>query len=46
MKAREMLVAAGAEVIGGPVLTPGDDRNVRPVGPDSIQLTLFTPPES
>jgi catechol 2,3-dioxygenase-like lactoylglutathione lyase family enzyme len=39
--ARE-LVQAGAEIIGGPVLTPWGDRNVRLVGPEAIQLTLFT----
>jgi len=39
--ARE-LVHAGAEIIGGPVLTPWGDRNVRLVGPEAIQLTLFT----
>jgi catechol 2,3-dioxygenase-like lactoylglutathione lyase family enzyme len=37
------LAAAGAEVIGGPVVTPWGDLNARVVGPDSIQLTLFTP---
>ena len=37
------LAAAGAEVIGGPVATPWGDRNVRLVGPDAIQLTLFSP---
>lgn len=36
------LTQAGAEIIGGPVLTPWGDRNVRLVGPESIQLTLFT----
>lgn len=36
------LVRAGAEIIGGPVLTPWGDRNVRLVGPEAIQLTLFT----
>jgi catechol 2,3-dioxygenase-like lactoylglutathione lyase family enzyme len=41
--ARE-LVEAGAEVIGGPVMTPWGDRNVRLVGPDAIQLTLFSAP--
>ena len=39
------LVAAGAEVIGGPVVTPWGDRNVRVAGPESIQLTLFSGPE-
>jgi hypothetical protein len=27
------------------VITPWRDRNVRLLGPDGIQLTLFTPPE-
>jgi len=40
------LVAVGAEVIGGPVVTPWGDRNVRLLGPESVQLTLFSPPES
>lgn len=40
------LAAAGGEVIGGPVVTPWGDLNARVVGPDSIQLTLFTPAEA
>lgn len=36
------LAAARGEVIGGPVVTPWGDVNARVVGPDSIQLTLFT----
>jgi catechol 2,3-dioxygenase-like lactoylglutathione lyase family enzyme len=40
------LVQAGAEIIGGPVLTPWGDRNVRLVGPEAIQLTLFTPADT
>jgi len=40
------LADTGAEVIGGPVVTPWGDRNVRLVGPESIQLTLFTAQES
>lgn len=43
--AARSLAAAGAEVIGGPVLTPWGDRNVRLVGPEAIQLTLFSPCE-
>ncbi|MFI5282148.1 MAG: VOC family protein [Candidatus Dormibacterales bacterium] len=39
------LVRAGAEVLGAPVVTPWGDRNVRLVGPEGIQLTLFTPRE-
>jgi catechol 2,3-dioxygenase-like lactoylglutathione lyase family enzyme len=38
------LVKAGATVLGGPVVTPWRDRNVRLSGPEGIQLTLFTPP--
>jgi catechol 2,3-dioxygenase-like lactoylglutathione lyase family enzyme len=37
------LARAGGEIIGGPVTTPWRDRNVRLVGPEGIQLTLFTP---
>jgi catechol 2,3-dioxygenase-like lactoylglutathione lyase family enzyme len=37
------LVQAGGEIIGGPVTTPWRDRNVRLVGPEGIQLTLFSP---
>lgn len=37
------LVAGGAEILGGPVVTPWGDRNVRVQGPEGIQLTLFTP---
>ena len=36
------LARAGGEIIGGPVTTPWHDRNVRLVGPEGIQLTLFT----
>jgi catechol 2,3-dioxygenase-like lactoylglutathione lyase family enzyme len=36
------LVAAGAEQLAGPVVTPWNDRNVRLRAPDGIQLTLFT----
>jgi catechol 2,3-dioxygenase-like lactoylglutathione lyase family enzyme len=36
------LVAAGAELLGGPVVTPWNDRNVRLQAPDGMQLTLFT----
>ena len=41
--AAERLTAAGAELLGGPVTTPWDDRNVRLRAPDGMQLTLFTP---
>ena len=36
------LVAAGAELVGGPVVTPWAHRNVRLRAPDGTQLTLFT----
>lgn len=36
------LTEAGAEVLGGPVVTPWQDRNVRVRAPDGMQLTLFT----
>jgi lactoylglutathione lyase len=39
----DRLVAAGATHLGGPVLTPWHDRNVRMQAPDGMQLTLFTP---
>jgi lactoylglutathione lyase len=38
----ETLARAGAEVIGGPVVTPWSHRNVRLRAPDGMQLTLFT----
>lgn len=37
------LAQAGAELLSGPVTTPWGDRNVRLLGPDGIQLTVFTP---
>jgi catechol 2,3-dioxygenase-like lactoylglutathione lyase family enzyme len=39
----ERLVEAGAERLGGPIVTPWQDVNVRLVAPDGMQLTLFTP---
>jgi lactoylglutathione lyase len=36
------LVAGGAELLGGPVVTPWSHRNVRLRMPDGLQLTLFT----
>lgn len=36
------LVAAGAELVGGPVNTPWGHRNIRLRDPDGTQLTLFT----
>jgi lactoylglutathione lyase len=38
----ERLTNAGGEVLGGPVVTPWQDRNVRLRAPDGMQLTLFT----
>ena len=40
--AAERLEAAGAERLGGPVVTPWQHRNVRLRAPDGMQLTLFT----
>jgi catechol 2,3-dioxygenase-like lactoylglutathione lyase family enzyme len=40
--AAERLEAAGAERLGGPVVTPWSHRNVRLRAPDGMQLTLFT----
>jgi catechol 2,3-dioxygenase-like lactoylglutathione lyase family enzyme/heme-degrading monooxygenase HmoA len=40
-QASERLVAAGAELVGGPVETPWGDVNVRVRAPDGLQLTLF-----
>ncbi len=36
------LVAAGAQEMAAPVLTPWGDRNARVRAPDGMQLTLFT----
>lgn len=36
------LLAAGAEHLGGPVVTPWSHRNVRLQAPADLQLTLFT----
>jgi len=38
----ERLVAAGAERVAPPVITPWGDRNARVQAPDGMQLTLFT----
>jgi lactoylglutathione lyase len=38
----ETLTGAGAELIGGPVVTPWSHRNVRVRAPEGTQLTLFT----
>ncbi len=37
------LARAGAEIMSGPVTTPWGDRNVRLLGPEGVQMTLFTP---
>jgi lactoylglutathione lyase len=42
VEAAERLEAAGAERMGGPVVTPLQHRNVRLRAPDGMQLTLFT----
>jgi catechol 2,3-dioxygenase-like lactoylglutathione lyase family enzyme len=42
VEAANALVAAGAEHVGGPVVTPWNHRNVRLRAPDGMQLTLFT----
>lgn len=36
------LVAGGAQLVGGPVVTPWSHKNVRLRAPDGLQLTLFT----
>jgi lactoylglutathione lyase len=38
----DKLAAAGAELLGGPAVTPWSHRNVRLRAPDGTQLTLFT----
>jgi len=38
----EVLEVAGADRLGGPVVTPWQHRNVRLRAPDGMQLTLFT----
>ena len=38
----ERLVAAGAERVAPPVITPWGDRNARVKAPDGMQLTLFS----
>jgi lactoylglutathione lyase len=42
VEAAGRLEAAGAERLGGPVVTPWQHRNVRLRAPDGMQLTLFT----
>jgi lactoylglutathione lyase len=41
-KTAQELVAGGAELLGGPAVTPWSHRNVRLRAPDGMQLTLFT----
>jgi|SRR5581483_269819 len=41
--AAERLQAAGAQRLGGPVVTPWRNVNVRLRAPDGMQLTLFSP---
>lgn len=36
------LTSAGAQKLGGPVITPWSHKNVRLRAPDGMQLTLFT----
>jgi methylmalonyl-CoA/ethylmalonyl-CoA epimerase len=38
----DALERAGAQRLGGPVVTPWGDRNVRLQAPDGMQLTLFS----
>jgi catechol 2,3-dioxygenase-like lactoylglutathione lyase family enzyme len=38
----KQLVEGGAMLVGGPVTTPWNDRNVRLEAPGGTQLTLFT----
>jgi len=40
-EAAQRLVAAGADLVAPPVLTPWGDRNARVRAPDGMQLTLF-----
>ena len=42
-RVQEALTAGGAELLGGPVVTPWGGRNARVRTPDGIQLTLFEP---
>jgi len=38
----QRLAEAGGTIVGGPVVTPWNDRNVRLDPPEGVQLTLFT----
>lgn len=38
----QQLTDAGAEHVGGPVVTPWQHRNIRLRAPDGMQITLFT----
>ena len=42
----DALATAGARRVGGPVVTPCGDTNVRLKAPDGMQLTLFTTSET
>lgn len=42
----QQLADAGATIVGGPVVTPWNDRNVRLDPPEGVQLTLFTVSDS
>jgi catechol 2,3-dioxygenase-like lactoylglutathione lyase family enzyme len=42
----QRLADAGATIVGGPVVTPWNDRNVRLDPPEGVQLTLFTVSDS
>jgi len=42
----QRLADAGATIVGGPVVTPWNDRNVRLDPPAGVQLTLFTVSDS
>jgi methylmalonyl-CoA/ethylmalonyl-CoA epimerase len=42
-EAADRLVAAGAEEIAPPTMTPWGDRNARLATPEGLQLTLFAP---
>jgi tRNA(Arg) A34 adenosine deaminase TadA/catechol 2,3-dioxygenase-like lactoylglutathione lyase family enzyme len=41
-RAAEELVAGGAELVGGPIVTPWRHRNVRLDAPGGLQLTLYS----
>jgi methylmalonyl-CoA/ethylmalonyl-CoA epimerase len=43
--ALDRLLARGATLVHGPVLTPWGDRNARVQDPDGLQVTLYQAPE-